>query len=80
LAIVAYAEMCGSGDYINTHWPRIAHAAITAGVAVGIATIIATPTAALPLFKTEFHKELERKAGSTSDEELHVAMAFLRTR
>jgi len=75
LAIVAYAEMCGSGDYINTHWPRIVNAAITAGVAAGIATIIATPTAALPIFKTEFHKELERKAGSRSDEEIHVALS-----
>src|SRR5712692_997950 len=32
-AIVAYAEMCGPGDFMSAHWPRIVNAAIAAGVA-----------------------------------------------
>ncbi len=75
MAIVAYAEMCGPGDYINTHWPRIVNAAIAAGVAAGIATIIATPTAALPIFQTEFHKQLQGKGGVQVDEQIQVALS-----
>ena len=76
-AIVAYAEICGPGDYIGTHWPRIVNAAIAAGVAAGIATIIATPTAALPIFQTEFHKHLHGKGGNsaTAEETVHVALS-----
>jgi hypothetical protein len=74
-AVVAYAEICGSGDFINAHWPRIVHAAIAAGVAAGIATIIATPTAALPVFRTEFHKQLQGKGGSAGDEKIQVALS-----
>jgi RNA polymerase sigma-70 factor, ECF subfamily len=75
LAVVAYAEICGSGDYINAHWPRIVNAAIAAGVAAGIATIIATPTAAVPIFKTEFHKHLQAKGGNAVDEKIQVALS-----
>ncbi len=75
MAIVAYAEICGSSDFTNTHWPRIANAAIAAGMAAGIATIIATPTAALPIFQTEFYKQLQGKGGSTVDENIHVALS-----
>ncbi len=75
LALVAYAEMCGSGDFMNTHWPRIVNAAIAAGVAAGIATIIATPTAALPIFQTEFLKQLQGKGGSAIDETIQVALS-----
>jgi hypothetical protein len=75
IAIVAYAEMCGSGDFMNSHWPRIVNAAIAAGVAAGIATIIATPTAALPIFQTEFHKQLHSKGGSAGDEKIQVALS-----
>jgi RNA polymerase sigma factor (sigma-70 family) len=74
-AIVAYAEMCGHGDFINAHWPRIVNAAIAAGVAAGIATIIATPTAALPIFQTEFHKQLQGKGGSAAEENMQVALS-----
>jgi hypothetical protein len=75
MSTVAYAEICGPGDFINTHWPRIVNAAIAAGVAAGIATIIATPTAALPVFQTEFHKQLHGKGGSTADEKVQVALS-----
>jgi hypothetical protein len=78
MAIVAYAEMCGPGDYINTHWPRIVNAAIAAGVAAGIATIIATPTAALPIFQTEFHKQLQGKGGGQVEEQIQVALSARR--
>jgi RNA polymerase sigma factor (sigma-70 family) len=74
-AIVAYAELCGNADFINTHLPRIVNAAIAAGVAAGIATIIATPTAALPIFQAEFHKQLQGKGGGSLDEQIHVALS-----
>jgi len=75
LAMVAYAEICGCGDFINAHWPRIVAAAIAAGVAAGIATIIATPTAALPIFRMEFHKQLGSKGGSAADDQIRVALS-----
>jgi RNA polymerase sigma-70 factor (ECF subfamily) len=75
MAIVAYAELCGPGDYIATHWPRIVSAAIAAGVAAGIATIIATPTAALSIFQSEFHKQLQAKGGNTADEKVQIALS-----
>jgi hypothetical protein len=75
MAIVAYAEICGPGDYITTHWPRIVNAAIAAGVAAGIATIIATPTAALPIFQVEFHKQMQDKGASTVDDKIQVALS-----
>jgi RNA polymerase sigma factor (sigma-70 family) len=75
LAIVAYAEICCSGDTMNVHWPQIVNAAIAAGVAAGIATIIATPTAALPIFKTEFHKQLQGKGGIAAGEQIQVALS-----
>jgi hypothetical protein len=78
MAIVAYAEICGPGDWVNVHWPRIVNAAIAAGVAAGIATIIATPTAALPIFRTEFHKQLQGKGGNTGDERIQVALSAKR--
>jgi RNA polymerase sigma factor (sigma-70 family) len=74
-AIVAYAEICGCGEFLSAHWPRIVNAALAAGVAAGIATIIATPTAALPIFQTEFHRQLEGKAGATRDQEIEVALS-----
>jgi RNA polymerase sigma-70 factor (ECF subfamily) len=74
-AIVAYAELCGPGDYINTHWPRIVNAAIAAGVAAGIATIIATPTAALPIFRTEFQKHLLGNGAGAANEKIQVALS-----
>jgi RNA polymerase sigma factor (sigma-70 family) len=74
-AIVAYAEICGPGEFINAHWPRIANAAITAGVAAGIATIIATPTGALPIFRTEFRKQLQGKGSGALDEKIQVAVS-----
>lgn len=77
VAIVAYAEICGSGDFITTHWPRIVNAAIAAGVAAGIATIIATPTAALPVFRTEFHKQLQGKGGGAVEELIQVALSAM---
>jgi len=75
MAIVAYAEICGPGEVINTHWPRIVNAAMAAGVAAGIATIIATPTAALPIFQTEFLKHLHGKGASVLDEIVQVALS-----
>jgi len=72
---VAYAEICGPGDFINTQWPRIVNAAIAAGVAAGIATIIATPTAALPIFQSEFQKQLQGKGGGPGDENIQVALS-----
>jgi len=75
MAIVAYAEICGSGDFINAHWPRIVNAAITAGVAAGIATIIATPTAALPVFQGEFHKHLQGKGTGAIEAKIQVALS-----
>jgi hypothetical protein len=77
LAIVAYAEICGPVDFVNTHWPQIVNAAIAAGVAAGIATIIATPTAALPIFQTEFHKQLRGKGGSAIDEGIEIALSAM---
>ena len=74
-AIVAYAEICGRGDFINAHWPRIVNAAVAAGVAAGIATIIATPTAALPIFQTEFHRQLYGKNGNAGNLEIEVALS-----
>ncbi len=74
-AFVAYAEICGPGDYVAANWPRIVNAAITAGVAAGIATIIATPTAALPIFKSEFQRHLQGKAGIGLDDKISVALS-----
>jgi hypothetical protein len=73
-ALVAYAEICASEDLIYTGWPRITQAAITAGVAAGIATILATPTAALPIFQAEFFKQLLGKGGAT-DERVQVVLS-----
>jgi RNA polymerase sigma-70 factor, ECF subfamily len=75
IAIVAYAEFCGSADFIQAHWPRIANAALAAGVAAGLATIIATPTAALPVFQTEFHKHFQGKSGSATEDLTCVALS-----
>jgi RNA polymerase sigma factor (sigma-70 family) len=75
LAVVAYAEICGAGDFINAHWPQIVNAAIAAGVAAGIATIIATPTAALPIFQTEFSKQLQSKGANVMEERIQVALS-----
>jgi len=75
LAMVAYAEICGPSEFLSTHWPRIASAAINAGVAAGIATIIATPSAALPVFQAEFRKQMQGKAGATAEEQVHVALS-----
>jgi hypothetical protein len=75
MAIVAYAEICGPGDFISAHWPRIVTAAIAAGVAAGLATIIATPTAALPIFQTEFRKHFQGKANSAVEDKIWVALS-----
>jgi RNA polymerase sigma factor (sigma-70 family) len=75
LAIVAYAEICGCEDFINTHWPQIVNAAIAAGVAAGIATIIATPTAALPIFQAEFHKRLQGREDGAGEERIRVSLS-----
>jgi RNA polymerase sigma factor (sigma-70 family) len=75
LSIVAYAEICGPEDGINTHWPRILQAAVTAGIAAGIATIIATPTAALPVFRAEFKKHLQSKVGNGIGDDICVALS-----
>ncbi len=74
-AIVAYAELCGTTEFIHTHWPQIVNAAIAAGVAAGIATIIATPTAALPIFQVEFLKQLNGKVGGGVDGRLQIALS-----
>ena len=44
-------------------------------MAAGIATIIATPTSALPIFQAEFHKHLHAKGGSPVDEKIQVALS-----
>jgi len=75
MAIVAYAELCGPGEFIGNHWPRIVNAALAAGMAAGIATIIATPTAALPIFQAEFHKHLNSKGSCGEDEKIQVALS-----
>ena len=73
--MVAYAEICGDGDFINNHWPKIVNAAVAAGVAAGIATIIATPTAALPIFQAEFQRQLHGKVAGAGDEKIQVALS-----
>jgi len=75
LSIVAYAEICGPEDGIDNDWPRVVNAAVTAGVAAGLATILATPIAALPVFRTEFKKQLQGKAGNEIGEAIHVALS-----
>ncbi len=75
LAMVAFAEICGPGEFIDSHWPAIVSAAVSAGVAAGIATIIATPTAALPSFQKEFQKNLHGKVAVTGHEECSVALS-----
>jgi hypothetical protein len=72
-ALVAYAEFCAPADLVATHWARIATAALAAGVQAGIATIIATPTAALPVFRDEFLKQLSGKSGGW--ESLGIALS-----
>jgi RNA polymerase sigma factor (sigma-70 family) len=74
-ALVAYAEMCGSAEYIQANWPRIVNAAISAGVAAGIVTIITTPTAALPVFASEFAKQFRAKGSGVQDERIQVALS-----
>ncbi len=74
-AMVAYAEFCGSEEFISTHWPRIVNAAIAAGVAAGIATIIAAPTGALAIFQTEFYKQLRSKGNIIGDDKIQVALS-----
>jgi hypothetical protein len=44
-------------------------------VAAGIATIIATPTAALPIFQMEFQKLLNGKGAGAVDEKIQVALS-----
>jgi RNA polymerase sigma factor (sigma-70 family) len=75
LSIVAYAEICGPEDGINNHWPRIVHAAVTAGVAAGIATIIDTPKAALLSFRREFKNHLQSKVGNGIGDDIYVALS-----
>jgi hypothetical protein len=77
LSIVAYAEICGPEDGINNHWPRILHAAVTAGVAAGIATIIDTPTAALSSFRKEFKNYLQSKVGNGIEDNICVALSAI---
>jgi hypothetical protein len=69
------AELCGPGDCLIGHWPRIVNAAIASGGAAGIATIIATPTAALPIFQTEFHRQLHGKGGNKVADTIQVALS-----
>jgi RNA polymerase sigma factor (sigma-70 family) len=75
IAVVAHAEMCGPADFINAHWPRIVNAAIAAGAATGIATIVATPSAALPIFHTEFHRRLDTNGSGAAKESIQVALS-----
>ncbi len=46
-----------------------------AGVSAGIATILATPTAALPVFRNEFYRLLNPKANGERDEQVRVALS-----
>jgi RNA polymerase sigma factor (sigma-70 family) len=75
MAMVAYAEMCGSGEFMNSHWPRIANAAIAAGVAAGIATIMTAPSTALPIFQVEFRKQLQGNGDVPVAEQIQVALS-----
>jgi RNA polymerase sigma factor (sigma-70 family) len=75
MAIVAYAEICGPSDLVSAHWPQIANAALAAGGAAGIATIIATPTAAIPVFRAEFHRHLRDVIGGPPDARLQIALS-----
>jgi hypothetical protein len=73
--MVAYAEICGPEEIINHQWPQITNAAVSAGIAAGIATIIVTPTAALPIFRAEFTKQLCGKARKDMTEAIQVALS-----
>ena len=75
VSMVAYAEICGTEEIINSYWPQIINAAVAAGVAAGIATIIATPTAALPVFRAEFAQQLFGKTRKDVAESIWVALS-----
>ena len=58
LSLVAYAEICGPEEAINSYWPQIMNAAVLSGIAAGIATIVFTPGAAAPVFRAEFARQM----------------------
>lgn len=68
LSMVAYAELLAPEDLANRHWHDLVQSAITSGVAAGIATIVVTPTAALPAFEEAIARQLRTKIGERTSE------------
>jgi hypothetical protein len=73
-SMVAYAEICAPDDLLNTSWNDIVNCALAAaGVAV-IASIVASPAAALPAFQASFTPCVTAKLGARAGE-LQVALS-----
>jgi hypothetical protein len=62
-SMVAYAEVCAPDNLGDEAWSEVLKCAGSAGIAAGIATIIAGPASALPVFESAFKSCLAGKVG-----------------
>lgn len=75
-SMVAYAELCTPNNLGDTAWTEIVNCARNAGIAAGIATIVAGPQAALPAFKSTFKGCVLGKLGEAA-EQVQVSLSTL---
>lgn len=75
-SLVAYGELCGPEPSLNDVWPDVASCAISAAGAIGIAAIVAGPTAILESFQAAFLACLAAKIGEVA-KEYRIAISVL---
>jgi len=73
---VAYAELCGPDDIINTLWGDVQQCVQTGLAAAGLATIFSSPAGATTAFETAFKGCLAAKVAGRVDEiQVHLSVA-----
>lgn len=70
----AYAEFCAEEVTLNEVWNDVEQCAVVGAAAAGVAAIFASPSAALPAFKTAFYACLKAKVAEKADS-VHVDLA-----